>query len=691
MDAAYLQSTLGALLSEGVAATLLRSPPDPVEFLALWLRKSVAEKGQVAARQAVQEQQAVQDQSLAQQESKQEEEASRAESHKQASAAEREAQFVKLIASASSKEALLPAFLQGLRELVQASSAYLARFEPDSTASGEEGDPVLRYVAATADNAHLLDKRLTAAQAPVTSSLFTEAEEEEEEPEEEELDDDGNPKPRVVKEKPLKSVFVPNTLQGKYSNKLRFDRLPGPGCYLATRISFKGCVSDKALDEAVEREQELIELKAQQDEEAEQRAKEEAEEKRRAERGDDDEEEDQEDDEEDEDEDEEEDDDDPAARRRRAAKKKKKAESKSDDESEEESDEARDAREAAEEEARLKAEEEFILSNLSSRSLTQYALCLDTLNQPLGRRFSEEQLATIARFAKLLQDKLVELDRADFTAERKRRLALVNFQREILESNESGALRSEEERAEELERLSDELEAAGRPMTEEDVRYRYRTDLLLHPSLKEQIAAWADSAEGLPRGNGQQGLIILQAALFLLGYEKNQVVDASERADWTRMRAALLQADDFFARLRDYDPRATSHDSVPAERKYTESVSVTKLVGRGPSSDGADDAGAGSVNNIIYEEVKERNYALSELLLWVRDALEVKRRAKLERAKQKRDEEKKKAQEEAKRKKEEARAAKEAARAAAAAAAVDGEDEDAEERGEDEDEEEEED
>ena len=50
MDAAYLQSSVGPLLAEGLAATLLRNPPDKVEFLAHWLRKSVEEKAVLAAR-----------------------------------------------------------------------------------------------------------------------------------------------------------------------------------------------------------------------------------------------------------------------------------------------------------------------------------------------------------------------------------------------------------------------------------------------------------------------------------------------------------------------------------------------------------------------------------------------------------------------------------------------------------------
>ncbi|XP_035389469.1 DPY30 domain containing 2 isoform X2 [Electrophorus electricus] len=39
MDSAYLQQKLGRCLVEGLAATVERRPPDPVEFLALWIYK----------------------------------------------------------------------------------------------------------------------------------------------------------------------------------------------------------------------------------------------------------------------------------------------------------------------------------------------------------------------------------------------------------------------------------------------------------------------------------------------------------------------------------------------------------------------------------------------------------------------------------------------------------------------------
>jgi hypothetical protein len=42
MDTQYLKENVGTALADGVAATLLANPHDPVEYLAHWLLKSVA-------------------------------------------------------------------------------------------------------------------------------------------------------------------------------------------------------------------------------------------------------------------------------------------------------------------------------------------------------------------------------------------------------------------------------------------------------------------------------------------------------------------------------------------------------------------------------------------------------------------------------------------------------------------------
>ena len=617
MDADYLKSTLGDLLSEGLAATVLKNPKDKIEYLAEWLLQSVAEKQRADGIRIAREQLLARDSEIAVAEKQEEEKEAAAQVSQATTSAEREKQFQAVLANAESFDTLLPVFLQFLRDLTGASSAYFGQLETNKETESSH----LRYLAATPENEWLLDKRLEGRKGKNTFDIFVP---DEEEPEEE--DENGNPIPRAVK--PPKSVFVPNVLLGPKSQNMFFFKQPQLGSYTAVRIAFPQSVSDEVLDEALERESEILALKKEADEAREQAEKEareeaarearEAREEAAREAGEElSEEEENEDDE---------DDDDASSSSSRAARRRKKAAGADGEEEKEETEEEEEARQAKEDAARAIEEEEFMLTQLQRQPI-EYALCLDTLGQ--NRRFSDEQLATITRYATLLQSKLQALDRASFTHQRKRRAALLEFNREVAELNEQGTLKTEEEKAEELERCSDELEAMGKPMTEEDVVFKYRTELILG-SLKQQIAEWA--GQDVLRGS----LAVLQAVFFLLGYPKKQVVDSAEQPEWRRMRKLLdgEQGDLFFAALRDYEPRATFFEDVrdkTPEKLYTESVAVGKIV-----------------EPLEYEDVKARNYALSELLLWVREALAVKRRAKLERAKaakKKQREEERKAEE----------------------------------------------
>lgn len=79
-------------------------------------------------------------------------------------------------------------------------------------------------------------------------------------------------------------MFVPNVLLGAKSGSMHFWKLPKLGSYLALKLSFAGAVADETLDEAVEREAELLALKKEQDEEKA-RAKKEADDEARREAG----------------------------------------------------------------------------------------------------------------------------------------------------------------------------------------------------------------------------------------------------------------------------------------------------------------------------------------------------------------------------------------------------------------------
>jgi len=660
MDAEYLQRSVGPLLSKALALAVLRNPKDKVEFIAKYMLETVAvrkkERDVEDAKRKKEDEQRAREEKL----EAAEKVAAEAQSSQSAADAEREKQFNNVLENASSVDEVLPAFLQFLRGMVGASAAYIGRLESGAARGDDEAGPdSLRYIAATPENEWILEKKLDANKGKVTFKLFEPEEEPEELPEE---DEDGNPIARAPVDPPLRSVFVPDVLLGPLARQLHFWRLPRPGCYYALRIQLKNSVGEETLDECVEREGELLQQKKEEDE-ARAQAEKEAEEERRREAGEDVEEEEKEEGEDDEEEDEEDEDDGNAsARRSRRNKKKSGAEENEDEEeeSDEETEEEREEREEKERAERERAEEEFIIQHIN-RPLISYALCLDTLGGVGGsasgvagvpRRFSDEQMESIQKAAKKLQQKLVELDRAAFTIQRQKRKQLLEFQRDVLASlsgggNEEdgsgaggepvglaqGVLRSEEEKAEEMDRISDELEQAGKHNTDEDVAYAYRTELIL-TNFKPFLSEYGEHMSGI-RGPME----ILQAVFYLLGYPKSAVIDAQGQPEWSRMRQLFSgEGEEFFGKLRDYDPRATSFDSVSKEDRYTQSPAVSKLI-----------------ESLNVEEVRERNYILSELLLWVRDVLAVKKRAKIEKALAERAEAKRRAAEEKAKREEEER------------------------------------
>lgn len=187
MDAEYLQSTLGDLLAEGLADTVLANPQDKVEYLAKWLRKAVEQKAVVAEQRKREEELLRADEAAASAQKAEEEKQAASHASKQTSDSEREQQFHTLLESSTSVDALLPSFLQFLRDFTHASSAYIGRVHTDKESESKS----LQYVAATPENEWLLEKRLEQRKGKVTFSIFEQQDEEEEEQPEEE-DENGN-------------------------------------------------------------------------------------------------------------------------------------------------------------------------------------------------------------------------------------------------------------------------------------------------------------------------------------------------------------------------------------------------------------------------------------------------------------------------------------------------------------------
>lgn len=271
-----------------------------------------------------------------------------------------------------------------------------------------------------------------------------------------------------------------------------------------------------------------------------------------------------------------------------------------------ETEEEKSLRLSLEAEAKEKSDEDYLISKLPI-VYQEYILCLDTLKQ--NRRFTENQLQNILRYSKLFTSTLERIDREYFKEERNKRATMITANKHFI-ANE----KSESEREDEYERINEELETAGKPITAEDVSYRYRTDCILN--MKSTISEW--STYIVFRGPLQ----IIQAVAYMLDYPTQAVVNASNRAEWSKIKL-LLGSNEFFQLLNDYDPRqpqvrtdAEKHATVDSIKRLIQSI------------------------NIDSEELKLINYPLYELRGWVLDALDVKRRAEKERKEAKRAAEK---------------------------------------------------
>lgn len=586
MDAEYLKDTVGDVLAQGLAATIIRNPPDSVQYLAQWLLSYVDNQN---ADEQKQEQREVEEQLLAkaeQEENERELEKQNKTEVKKQREDEKDEAIVKLLQESTDFDAMLEQFVELLRDRVGASSAYVGEVDNGET---------LNYIAATPNSAHLLEQKLQRNQG-VTWEIFedqpenNEQEEEEDATEENEENEDGTPvAPKEKKEKKeptLPSVYVPNVLMGPKSDQVHFFKSPGVGCYYAVRIRFQSCLNDGTLEETLERESSIIEQKREEDAQhlAEKQAasEEDGEEEEEAEV--------------DENETEEE------AENRRSRRKKAQVE---EVEPEPETEEQVAARLAAE----RAAEEEYLISKLSKKQ-RDLALSLDSLGQ--ANRFNAQQLSLINKYAILLQQNMDRLDKALFKIEKEKRKSLVDLTRTHEEKDE-------EERATELEQLSEELLSEGKPNTTADAQYRYRYNLLV--SLKPTILDFA--SHHVFRGP----LVVLQALFYLLEYPKEDICNAEEQPDWKKMKTKI--SDELYTKFQEYDPRAPTIKTKKGS-KYNSPENIINLLA-----------------SVEYEEVRERNYPLAEIYNFIKDALSLKQQAQEERAEAKRQAEREKQEREA--------------------------------------------
>lgn len=522
----------------------------------------------------------------------------------------REQKFQDFLDSAQSLDGLFEKFIEHLRLCTNASGVYVGELENPET---------LRYVAATGEDRFLVEQKLNKGQG-ITFDLFEEEEEEEQPEEEEQFDEEGNPIPKKPKEEELKTVFVPNVVLGPNADKTHFFRLARPGCYYALRLRYTTLLNEDTLDEAVDRERRRAERQRRREERERRLLEKQARiAKRKAElamkkkkpgsrSGKVEEEEDEEEDDKDDQDEDDELSSDEEEERRKKEEEEEKAAAEQEQDGEGDEDEEREKKEEKkpeteeEREARLKREAEEKKIALEERLIRKVnkaqanlAICLDTLGQ--NRRFTDREMSLIMRFCKHLQATLQRLDKKLFKEERARRHAMIDHA-------EEAAQKDDDDKDKRQDQILSDLEKADLPARKEDVAYKYRQGVII--AQKPAILQWTE----LVTFRGP--LNILQALLYMLGDKQEQVADPDNKPMWRKIKHRLN--DDFFKRIKDYDPRIERKESKKELEKYNSSKSIQELLGE-----------------VDYQALRLKNYPLAEISQFITEAYALARRATKER------------------------------------------------------------
>ena len=607
MDAAYLQSHVGPLLSAGLAATLTQQPVDPIDFLARWLLHAVDQNTNEAQTAQLRQQQTDDDQRTEQQQQQQQQQRDEQRQQQRQQEAARAAALSSFLAQHSDRSSLFASFLRLLAPVVDVKGMYAARFD------GAESDS-LRFIADN-DDQRLLTQRLNKVDGGVLFDL-TAAQEEETEAEAAEDDEAAAAKQAVAK--PLRSLLIPNVLIGPTAQRVKFFKQPRVGSLYAVRLQLPSVRSEETMEDAVEKLKEREERRREEDEDRKRKEQE------REEAGEDE----------------------------QAAGEQAEAEEEEIDEEDEEAVAARDKRRAEREAAKLAAarvetadekaareereklereerEERELVASLVKRTIT-YAVCFDTLGQ--NRRLSESEQTALLRWVEQLNGALQRLDLLGFVEERLAYRAFLTWQlaRTQAEAEKEGV---EEEVKADKEKLKAAKKAASEPATSQDVDYTYLSnklsDVAAGLELLKQTAV-------LRAGN----VAVYQAALHLTGTAAADCGDWEGQAEWDDVRGRL--SDQWWEAVKAYKPRDDEDDAKMKRVKQW-------LAG------------------VDEDKVKERNAVTAAVLSWVRAVLAVKARVHKER-KQERERKEREERERKEKEEEEERKKKEAEEEAAAAA-----------------------
>jgi len=239
--------------------------------------------------------------------------------------------------------------------------------------------------------------------------------------------------------------------------------------------------------------------------------------------------------------------------------------------------------EKAQAEAKATAMELALLSSMKLKDVV-YAIGFDTLGQ--SKRFSTRQLQFITKYSLELIDTLVRLDRMFFKEERKRRRELRKFTQDWF------LRRHEDEEGD----LTSKLQKQGRPSTAEDVKFLSRQHLMSGNFTRSILEHKKFEVLKGP-------VKVVEAFLLLLGYEQKDLQMLNE-PNWRKMRALLDDA--LFERIRLHNPRNLDNKTVDAEK-------------------------IGSmVDDVQFEDLKDRNAILAEMLGFVHDSVALTKQAKKE-------------------------------------------------------------
>jgi len=127
----------------------------------------------------------------------------------------------------------------------------------------EEAPKVIKFIHASKGHEFMQQVVLSEEQAPLSHSVFKEAEDGDADDAagSEDGDNAGEPKSKDIIES-FKHTFVPEVVR---ESKMHFEKVPRLGCFMAIPLVYNSCLFNEALEEAVEDYQVVSKEKEEQD------------------------------------------------------------------------------------------------------------------------------------------------------------------------------------------------------------------------------------------------------------------------------------------------------------------------------------------------------------------------------------------------------------------------------------------